>query len=169
VLRRRPRYRHAHRANLSLGFVLAAAALIGCGGGDETTTGYPPGVARPIDKVEFLREADRICESTNARVEAAADDLVGGRNGPPPAEVRRIVLAIVIPALQTEVDAISSLGAPEGDERKVSAIIAAVEAGIDELRADPLSALDGPPPGLVRAGRLAAAYGSRTCDVRQSG
>jgi hypothetical protein len=169
VLRRRPRYRHAHRAGLSLGSVLAAAALIGCGGGDETTTRYPPGVARPIDKVEFLREADRICESTNARVEAAADDLVGGRNEPPPAEVRRIVLAIVIPALQTEVDAISSLGAPEGDERKVSAIIAAVEEGIDELRADPLSALDGPPPSLVRAGRLAAAYGSRACDVRQSG
>ena len=142
---------------------------MGCGGGDETTTGFPPGVARPIDKVEFLREADRICESTNARVEAAADDLVGGRNEPPPAEVREIVLAIVIPALQTEVDAISSLGAPEGDEQKVSAIIAAVEAGIDELRADPLSALDGPPPGLVQAGRLASAYGSRTCDVRQSG
>jgi hypothetical protein len=149
--------------------VVVLLAFAGCGGGDETTSTYPPGVARPIDKVEFLREADRICESTNARVEAAADDLVGGRNGPPPAQVRRIVLAIVIPALQTEVDAISSLGAPEGDEQKVDAIIAAVEAGIAELRADPLSALDGPPPSLVRAGRLAADYGSRACDVRQSG
>ncbi len=139
---------------------------MGCGGGDETTSTYPPGVARPIDKVEFLREADRICESTNARVEAAADDLVGGRE-PPPGEVRRIVIGIVIPALQAEVDAISSLGAPEGDERKVEAIIAAVERGIDELEADPLSALDGPPPSLREAGRLAAAYGSRVCDVRE--
>ena len=166
MLRRRPRYRHAYPAGLALGLVLAAA---GCGGGGETTSAYPPGVARPIDKVEFLREAESICESTNARVEAAADDLVGGRNAPPPGEVRRIVIGIVIPALEAEVAAISSLGAPAGDEREIEAIIAAVEAGIAELRADPLSALEGPPPGLVRAGRLAANYGSRACDVRQTG
>lgn len=169
MLRRRPRYRNAHRANLGFAFVLASAVLAGCGGGDETTSTYPPGVARPIAKVEFLREADRICESTNARVEAAADDLVVGRHDPPPGEVRRIVIRIVIPALQVEVDAISSLGAPAGDEGKVAAIIAAVERGIEELEADPLSALDGPPPSLREAGRLAAAYGSRTCDIREGG
>ncbi len=169
MLRRRIGHRHPHRADLGLGLVLATAVLAGCGGGDETTTTFPPGVARPIDKVEFLREAERICESTNARVQAAADDLIGGRSEPPPAEVRRIVTGIVIPALETEVDAISSLGAPAGDEQKVDAIIAAVEAGIDELSADPLSALDGPPAGLRRAGRLAADYGSAACDVRQDG
>lgn len=140
---------------------------IGCGGGDETDSTYPPGVARPIDKVEFLREADRICESTNARVEAAADDLVGGRDEPPPSQVRDIVLNVVVPALQTEVDAISSLGAPDGDESQVAAILDAVESGIEELRADPLSALEGPPASLRRAGRLASAYGSPACDLRR--
>jgi hypothetical protein len=124
-------------------------------------------VARPIAKVEFLREANRICESTNARVEAAGDELVGGRHDPPPGEVRRIVLNIVIPALQTEVEAISSLGAPPGDEHTVDNILDATRQGIDELRTDPLSGLDGPPPGLRHAGRLAAAYGSTACDARQ--
>jgi hypothetical protein len=128
---------------------------------------YPPGVSDPIAKVEFLREANRICESTNARVEAAGDELVGGRNDPPPAEVRRIVLRIVIPALETEVEAISAIGAPAGDEDKIDRILDATRQGIDELSADPLSALEGPPPGLREAGRLAAAYGSDSCDARQ--
>ncbi len=94
---------------------------------------------------------------------------MGGRHDPPPAEVRRIVLNIVIPALQTEVEAISSLGAPAGDEQAVAHILSATREGIAQLRADPLSALEGPPPGIRAAGRLAAAYGSTTCDARNSG
>lgn len=167
MLRWRLGHRHAHREGLTLGLLFAVVALAGCGGGDESSTTYPAGVSRAPDKVEFLREADRICESTNARVEAAGDELVGGRNDPPAGEVRRIVSRIVIPALQTEVEAISAIGAPEGDEAKIDHILEATRQGIDELRADPLSALDGPPAGLREAGRLAAAYGSDSCDARQ--
>jgi hypothetical protein len=168
VLRRRPGHRHAHRAHLGLGFILAAAAIAGCGGGGETST-YPPGVSQPIGKVEFLREADRICESTNARVQAAGDELVQGRHDPPPAEVRRIVLNIAVPALQTEVEAIGSLGTPAGDEREIKRILDATREGIAQLRANPQSALNGVPPALRRAGRLSRAYGSITCDARNPG
>jgi hypothetical protein len=148
-------------------WLVVVAGLAGCGGDDETTTGYPAGVSRPIAKVEFLRQADQICQSTNARVEAAGDELIGGRRDPPPGQVRRIVLGIVIPALQAEVDAIGALGAPAGDERDIERILAATRDGMQQLRTDPLSALDGPPPGLREAGRLAAAYGSAACDARQ--
>jgi hypothetical protein len=151
----------------TLGGLLACLFFFGCGGGGETSTGYPAGVSRPIAKVEFLREADQICQSTNARVEAAGDELVGGRHDPPPAQVRRIVLGIVIPALQAEADAIGALGAPAGDERDIERILDATREGIQQLRSDPLSALDGPPAGLREAGRLAAAYGSTACDARQ--
>jgi hypothetical protein len=164
VLRRRTRDRNAHRARLAT-LALAAAAIVGCGGGDETST-YPAGVSRPIAKVRFLAEADRICHSTNARIEAAADGLVTGRHEPPPAEVRRVVLRIVVPTLRSEVDAIRSLGAPAGDERRVGAILAATERGIRQIQADPVGVLDGPPPALREAGRLAQAYGSSECDLR---
>ena len=144
--------------------LVTSIALAGCGGGDQTT--YPAGVSRPLDKVEFLAEADRICASTNARIEAAADDLATGRHDPPPAEVRRVVIGVAIPALESEVRAIRAIGAPAGDEQQIDAIIAATEEGIEQIRADPQGALNGPPPALRHAGRLARSYGSAECDVR---
>jgi hypothetical protein len=122
-------------------------------------------VSRPIAKVEFLAEADRICGSTNARVEAAADGLLATADRPPPAEVRRIVRRVVVPALEVEVRAIRALGAPAGDGAEVEAILAATEEGIAQIEADPVAVLDGPPPALRRAGRLARAYGSQECGV----
>jgi hypothetical protein len=147
--------------------LVTSTTVAGCGGGggDDDTT-FPPGVSRPLAKVEFLREADRICQSTNARIEAAADDLVAGRQDPPPAEVRRVVIGVAIPALEAEVRAIRAIGVPEGDDREVRAIIAATEGGIQQIRADPQGVLNGPPPALRRASRLARAYGSAECDVR---
>ena len=138
--------------------------MLGCGEDDPEQT-FPPGVSRPIAKVRFLAEANRICHSTNARIEAAADDLVGRGDAPPPAEVRRIVAAVVIPALEAERQAIEALGAPAGDGRTVGVIIAATKRGIEQIRAHPLSVLDGPPPGLRRAGELARGYGAAECDL----
>jgi hypothetical protein len=166
VLRRRPGHRHPDRAGLALAtaFVLAAAAITGCGGGDDES----PTVAgsRPITRAEFVAEADRICHSANAQIEAAADELATADREPPPARVRQVVLSIVVPTLGSEVAAIRSLGSPPSDEARVERILASTERGIRQLRADPAAVLDRPPPALREAGRLARAYGSEECDVR---
>lgn len=142
--------------------VLVLVLVVGGCGGDDPQT-YPPGVAEPLGKLEFLREADRICHSSEARIEAAADELATEPGGPDPREVERIALSIAVPALQTEVRAIRSLGAPAGDEERIEAILAATERGIAEIEAHPRRLVDGPPPALRRAERLARRYGSREC------
>lgn len=153
------------------GRTLAAAALLatllagGCGG-EEDEDRFPALVAGPLSKTEFLREADRICFASEARIEAAADDLARRRGGPSAAAVGRLAERVVIPALETEVDAIRALGAPEGDEREVEAILDATAAGIESIRARPRALLDGVPAPLRRAQRLAEAYGSRECGFR---
>ena len=141
---------------------LLVLALAGCGGGEEDE-GFPPGVSQPQTKVEFLREADRICLSAEQQIEAAADDLLAGRGGLDPAEVERVALEIAVPALETEVRAISAIPTPEGDGAEVEAILAATEQGIAEIEADPRGLRDGPPPSLRKAERLAQSYGSQQC------
>jgi hypothetical protein len=166
VLRRRPGHRHDHRAGL--GLALAVAFLAGCGGDDEPDD-FSPVVAEPLSKVEFLDEADRICFASEARIEAAADDLVSGRRDPAPAEVERVAIGVVIPALESEVRAIRALGAPEGDEQEVEEILRATEEGIAAIERDPRGLLEGVPAPLRRAQRLAETYGSRQCGFRTTG
>jgi hypothetical protein len=140
-------------------------ALAGCGG-DDRPDDFSPVVSEPLSKVEFLREADRVCFASETQIEAAADDLVTGPDEPEAREVQRVALRIVVPALESEVRAIRAIGAPPGDEREVEAILAATEAGIAAIEADPRALLDGVPPELTRAQRLAEAYGSVQCGFR---
>ena len=163
MLRRRARHRDAHRARLVL--ALGLLALAGCGG-DESEPDFSPVVSEPLSKVAFLRQADQICFSSEAQIEAAADDLLGEKGGPDPAEVERIALNVAVPALEAEVRAIRALGAPEGDEAEVEAILSATERGIEEIKADPRGLADGAPPGLREAQRLAERYGSSECGFR---
>jgi hypothetical protein len=116
--------------------------------------------------VEFLREADRICLAQETRIEAAADDLVAGKGEPDPAEVERIALGVVVPALDGEVKAIRALGPPEGDEAEVEAILRATERGIAQIESRPRALEDGAPPALRTAQRLAERYGSQQCGFR---
>lgn len=144
---------------------LVSFLIAGCGG-ESDEGGFSPVVSDPLSKVEFLRQADEICNSTESRIEAAADDLVTGKEDPPPAEVERIALSIVVPALEAEVAAIEALGSPEGDEAEVEEILVATEEGIAEIEADPRGLLDGVPRSLRRAANLSRAYGARQCGLR---
>ena len=168
MLRRRHRHRHDHPTRLKrpgyLSAIVLALALAGCGGGDATTTGgftEPP----PLTKAEFLAEADRICFSAESQIEAAADDYAKG-DEPDPAEVKRIVTKVVVPKLRGEASTIALLDPPPEDAEEVQAILQATERGADALEEDPLIALDGIPPDLREAERLARAYGSEECGLR---
>ena len=146
--------------------MIAVSFLIAGCGEESDEGGFSPVVSDPLSKVEFLRQADEICQSTESRIEAAADDLVTSKQDPSPEEVEEVAIGIVVPALESEVAAIGAIGAPEGDEAKVEAILDATDAGIEEIEADPRALLDGVPDSLREAEELARAYGSKTCGIR---
>ena len=60
-----------------------------------------------------------------------------------------------------QVEEIRELGAPEGDEEKVEAILTALEDGAAEIEDDPSQALEGDP--LKEARELADEYGFKVC------
>ncbi len=164
MLRRRAGHGHLDRAGLGVPLLLVAV-LAGCGGGDEEA-GFSPVVSEPLSKAEFLRQADEICLSSESRIEAAADDLVSAPGGLDPKAVSDVAINIAVPALEAEADAIEALGAPEGDEAEVEAIITATRRGIAQIEADPEALGRRPPTGLRKAQDLAEAYGSRECGFR---
>jgi len=155
----------ASRRSAAACFALASLVLASCGGGEDDG-GFSPVVSDPLSKVEFLRQADAICQSSESRIEAAADDLLTAKGDPSPEEVEQVAIDLIVPALETEVSAISALGAPEGDEDKVKAILDATQAGIGEIEANPRALLDGVPESLREAEQLAREYGSRQCGIR---
>jgi hypothetical protein len=159
------RFASASRRSAAGWTILLALVFSSCGE-ESDEGGFSPVVSDPTSKVEFLRQADEICFSTESRIEAAADDLLAGKGEPAPEEVEEVAIGIVIPALETEVAAIGALSVPEGDEDQVQAILDATQAGIEEIEADPQSLLDGPPDSLVEAEQLARRYGSRQCGIR---
>jgi DNA-directed RNA polymerase subunit F len=153
-----------HRGFAASPIVWLVVGLVGCGGEGETTAApvEPPALTRE----EFLAEADRICFATESQIEAAVDDYAVSGEEPDPAQVRRVVGQIVVPSLRSEARAIRLLDPPPADEDEVEAILAATSRGADELAADPLSAIDGPPAALLEAERLARRYGSQECGLR---
>ncbi|MGI9019444.1 MAG: hypothetical protein ACR2G3_01875 [Solirubrobacterales bacterium] len=138
---------------------------MGCGG-DEPSAPAAPEDPPPLTKAQFIYEADRICFSAESQIEAAADDFAT-QEEPDPREVRRIVTRVVVPKLRAEAQTIRLLEPPVGDEDEVEAILAATERGADALEGDPEAALDGLPAPLREAERLARAYGSRQCGLRE--
>ena len=159
------RFASARRRASASSLVLVSLAAAGCGG-DSDEGGFSPVVSDPATKVEFLRQADEICHSTESRIEAAADELVTGKGDPEPREVADVARGIVVPALEAEVAAIGALEAPQGDAEEIEAILDATRAGIEEIEADPQALVDGVPESLQVAERLARKYGSRQCGIR---
>ena len=177
MLRRRARDRNDHPKGLrttqprssasfpvSAGLAGLALALAGCGG-DEATTTAAPAEPEPLTKEAFIAEADRICFAVESQIEAAADDLAGAGEDPDAAQVRRVVMEIVVPRLRSEVNTIRLLDPPPEDEAEVDRILGATERGADALERDPVSVLDGLPADLREAERLARAYGSEQCGL----
>ncbi|UJA21464.1 hypothetical protein HJD18_15415 [Thermoleophilia bacterium SCSIO 60948] len=147
--------------------IVLALTLAACGASSEPTSGTPrPEPEAPLPKDEFIAQADQICLSGDSRIEAAADDLATRNRQPTPAELRKLVEGLIVPGLRAEVDAIGALPPPEGSEDDVEAILDATSRAVDEIEADPTAVLDGPPPALREAGRLAREFGSEECGVQ---
>lgn len=148
------------KAFLAVGMVIASLAIAGCGGGDDDGGGE-----ETLTKVEFIAQGDAICKKAEKQAETEAEEFAE-ENGfdlekATDEELEEAIAEVLVPALERQSREIDALGAPEGDEEKVEAIIVALEDGTSKVEDDPSAVLEGSP--LKEASQLASDYGFETC------
>lgn len=146
------------KAFLAVGLVVASVAIVGCGGGDDDSE-------ETLTKVEFVEQGDAICEKAEKQSETEAEEFAE-ENGfdlekATEEELEDAIAEVLVPALNRQAAEIDALGAPEGDEEKVDAIVVALEDGVAEVEDDPSLVFDGSP--LKEASQLAKDYGFEVC------
>jgi len=137
-----------------LAFALGFGALMaGCGGEDE-----------PDPKAEYIKKADGLCAIGTFQIGTEARKRYGSAQ-PPAKEQKLFAQEVVVPVLRTQVLAkLRALTPPPGDAQNINAIWAALERGIDKLKANPgLFATENAGGAFDEANRLAQAYGFRQC------
>lgn len=159
--------------------VIAAAlsALLfaaGCGGSDDdSATGSSGGSTDvtietgSLSKAEFIKQASAACVKTQEQFEkhAAAFLEESNKNPPKPTETSpeiTLVKTVFIPDYQDQVEAVSALGAPSGDEQELTTFLEALQKVLDDADANPQAFIESG-GSFGKAPKLAKAYGLVGC------
>jgi hypothetical protein len=148
-----------------LTFLLLALAcslgLSACGGSsddqnDSTVT---------LSKASFIKKGDAICEKTD---EAQADALQAygkkNPNGPAnKAEQEQLIVDIGLGPIRVEAEELAELGAPEGQEQAIEAIITGIETATDKAEEDPASTIKAAGNPYNAVNKLAREFGFIVC------
>jgi hypothetical protein len=142
---------------------LMTAALGGCGGDESSSDGDITVETGSLAKPQFVKRADEICQDINDQARGKVEKYlrVGDVN---PASESKLARTILIPAFEEEIDQISSLGAPAGDEEQITAILTSIQTPLDQAKSEPTKFLRGGEP-FPAATKLAEAYGLKSCPM----
>ena len=157
------------RAVLALAGALAVAAVgFGCGDDSSGSSDTQVATSADVDKAVYLKEADTVCNKTNARIEEGWSDFVKSHGGDPTKAFEgedaetEFATTVVLPEKQRQVDEMSELTAPKSDQKEVEAILAAYQEGIDLGEGDPKLVMT--TPGVFKyAAKTAENYGLTEC------
>jgi hypothetical protein len=165
------------------GFFLAAALgaavlAAGCGSSDSSSETSETSSEKPtpakivvetgsLSKSQFIEKADAICQEGTKEWEQRFGNYLKGRNtgktkSEQEATAATIVNTIIIPTFEKEIERVSALGAPSGDEKQVTAVLVALQQGANEGSADPVAFIS-TAKTLTKASKLGQAYGFSSC------
>ena len=129
--------------------VALTTALIaaGCGDDDEETTttatteesatGPTGATGGEGASTGFAQQADDICREGNDEIDAEAQERFGDTQEPSQDEQLSFAEEVVIPSIQSQVDEISALTPPEGEEDTFDEFISQAQSDLDEIESDP--------------------------------
>jgi hypothetical protein len=114
------------------GLLVAALGAAGCGGSGtkSSTTATVP----TITKAELVAKANAICATGNGPLLAAAAKLA---SHPSSTQVVAIVHSTYVPAIESQIRAITALGVPPGEQATVTKMLKLAEADLNKLKQNP--------------------------------
>jgi hypothetical protein len=151
------------------GFTLVAALAIavsvsGCGSSSSTTTTE---TTAAITKAEFVVKGNAICIKGEKAQEAGINAYVkkhGLENKKPTkAEQAEMVETVFAPSIQSQIDAVTALGAPSGEEPQVNSALEASEQALSKVKANPGLAFFAKESPFHAAGQQLHALGLTKC------
>jgi hypothetical protein len=121
----------------TLAAAMAVAVIaMGCGS-DEDSGSASAGDSSSLSKAEFVKQANAAClkpretalqevaaYSQKHRSEGLSDTLLG----------RKAIKVVLLKTFEEEIAALRALGAPEGDEEEIDAMLAATQSALDEAK-----------------------------------
>jgi hypothetical protein len=165
------------RIRLPLLLIVALAASLitaGCGGDDEETTTTTTTEATATGETgatgpqsEFAQQADEICREGDQEISQQEGEFFGDLpqgQEPPPQEIERFATDVLVPSIQGQIDEISELTPPEGEEDLAEQFVDQAREDLQEVEDDPslLTQRGGTNP-FAETQELASELGLETC------
>jgi len=145
----------------------AVLALAGCGDSEDSSDGPVTVETGSLTKEEFIEEADTICAETTEKVQKAGERYSQERNSSSQAAIAeqlgQFVKNDLVPNFEEQIDQIAALGAPAGDEAKITRMLKELQKGLDDAQANPSEIFLKPSKSFEKAAELGQAYGFARC------
>jgi hypothetical protein len=148
-----------------LGVALFAVLVIfaGCGGSDEGSDSTNASAATvdveasSLTKAQFVAKANAICGKGTSRMAKIVQKAIVGEGGIEPVE------KAAVPMVNRFVSEIQALGAPEGEEERVAALLTAFDEEAKEVETTPSKSMEEFAARFKKSGDLARSYGLTAC------
>lgn len=146
--------------------ILVLGLLVAGCGDDEDAVGDAGGEtadaieAGDLSKTEFIEDGNAICRKATKKIGAAFQSL--SRQKGDPEEAKETLANAAIEALQDEIDGLTGLGAPAGEEEDVARVLAAMGQMQSVIEAEPRD-LNQASGSAKKAEKAADEYGLKAC------
>jgi hypothetical protein len=151
------------------GLALAAIA-VGCGDGNgdegsgDASAGQAGAESASLSKGAFDQQAEAICERGRNRVLQNLADYQKENGALSPRDIGADAVSVTfLPVFREEVDELSQLEAPPGDEKQIAALLAERRRALDEIEQKGLSSNLELAEALKRSDRMMLGYGLESC------
>lgn len=151
---------------LFAGVLALALVAAGCGSSDDSTG--TTDVTVTITKDQLIAQGDTICKQGDKEIEAGferyAEENELPDNGEPSEEQGvELVESVIVPSIKTQAELLRGLGAPEGDEEEIEAMLDSLDEAVEEAEANPETLFEEDSDPFGDPNQAAEDYGFKAC------